>query len=256
MKQSNGGYAPSYNVQLSTDSKDGVIVGVGVSQLGSDYEELLPSVKRVERQMGGKPKQMVVDGGFTSRENILAMNDEKVDLIGSLTESIRQSTDQMKRRGVAPAFYPKNFKYDEGGNIYTCPAGKILRWESKEERVGLTKHIYRASGSDCLPCPFKKDCCPQKSCRGRSIARGVENAVVAAFRAKMQTAEAKEIYKKRGPIAEFPNAWIKDKIKMRQFRLRGLIKIWMEALWACLTYNIKQWIRLRWKPRWHTSISG
>jgi hypothetical protein len=46
-------------------------------------------------------------------------------------------------------------------------------------------------------------------------------------------------------VAEFPNAWIKDKIRLRQFRLRGLIKASMEALWACLTYNIQQWIRLR-----------
>jgi len=23
----------------------------------------------------------------------------------------------------------------------------------------------------------------------------------------------------------------------------------MEAVWACLTYDIMQWIRLRWRPR-------
>ena len=89
MKQSDGGYAPSYNVQLSTDARDGVIVGVGVTQSGSDYAELLPAVKQVEKQMGGKPKQMVVDGGFISRENILAMNNEEVDLIGSLSENTK-----------------------------------------------------------------------------------------------------------------------------------------------------------------------
>ena len=85
--------------------------------------------------------------------------------------------------------------------------------------------------------------------------RGVEHIVVAVFRAKMQTAEAKEIYKKRGAIAEFPNAWIKDKIRLRQFRLRGQIKACAETIWACLAYNIKQWIRLRWKPRLSMSIN-
>lgn len=253
MKHGDGGYAPSYNTQLSTDAKNGVIVGVGVSQSRSDYKELLPSMKRVEKQMGEKPKQMVVDGGFISRENILAMSNEQVDLIGSLSENVKQSAGQMKRRGVAESFYPKNFKYDESNNIYTCPAGKTLRYESKEGGVGVIIYKYRASGTDCLPCPFKKDCCPQKAMRGRSIARGVEDSVVAAFRAKMQTTEAKEIYKKRGAIAEFPNAWIKDKIKLRQFRLRGQIKVLTEVLWACITYNIKQWIRLRWKPRYQMS---
>jgi hypothetical protein len=82
------------------------------------------------------------------------------------------------------------------------------------------------------------------------IVRGVYAPEVARFIAKMETEEAKQIYKQRGAIAEFPNAWIKEKIGLRQFRLRGLTKVAMEALWACLTYNIKQWICLRWRPRW------
>jgi len=65
----------------------------------------------------------------------------------------------------------------------------------------------------------------------------------------MKTDRAKEIYKTRGPIAEFSNAWIKSKIGLRVFRLRGLLKVSMEALWVCLTYNIQQWISLRWRPR-------
>ena len=65
--------------------------------------------------------------------------------------------------------------------------------------------------------------------------------------AKMQTEEAKGIYKQRGQTAEFPSAWIKEKIGLRRFRVRGLIKAGLELMWACLTYNIQQWIRLSWK---------
>jgi len=43
MKQSDGGYAPSYNVQITTDGKEKVIVGAAVSQCGSDYGELVPA---------------------------------------------------------------------------------------------------------------------------------------------------------------------------------------------------------------------
>ncbi|MBI4398688.1 MAG: transposase [Candidatus Omnitrophica bacterium] len=71
--------------------------------------------------------------------------------------------------------------------------------------------------------------------------------MIEKFISKMQTPEAKEIYRQRGPTAEFPNAWIKEKIGLRQFRLRGLSKVKMESVWACLTYNIQQWIRLKWK---------
>ena len=44
MKQSDGGYAPSYNVQISTEAAHKVIVGVGVSQSASDYGELAGAV--------------------------------------------------------------------------------------------------------------------------------------------------------------------------------------------------------------------
>ena len=73
MKQSDGGYAPSYNVQLSTEAAHRMIVGVGVSQSGSDYGQLIGAVAQVEQNLGRKPGQVVVDGGLTSRENIMSI---------------------------------------------------------------------------------------------------------------------------------------------------------------------------------------
>jgi len=81
------------------------------------------------------------------------------------------------------------------------------------------------------------------------VLRSEATPEMAAFQVKMETPEAQAIYKQRAGVAEFPNAWIKDKIKLRQFRLRGLVKVTLEAVWACLTYNICQWIRLCWKPQ-------
>ena len=65
----------------------------------------------------------------------------------------------------------------------------------------------------------------------------------------MQTPEAQAIYRRRGPVAEFPNAWIKEKLGLRKFRVRGLAKAGMELLWATLTYNVMAWIRLCWQPQ-------
>ena len=50
-------------------------------------------------------------------------------------------------------------------------------------------------------------------------------------------------------MAEFPNAWLKEKLGLRRFRVRGLIKVKCETLWAALTYNIQQWIRISWLPK-------
>ena len=250
MKQSDGGFAPSYNVQITTDGKEKVIVGIGVSQSGSDYGELVSGVDRVEATVGQEPGQVVVDGGFTSRENIIAMSERGIDLIGSMGTGISQSAGQLKRRGVDPSFYPEVFRYDAAGNTYICPAGKILRADGEEKRPGQTNYKYRACATDCQACAFRQKCCPQNGVQGRSIVRGVDAPEVVTFTAKMATDEAKKIYQQRGAVAEFPNAWIKDKIGLRQFRLRGLVKVGMEVLWAALTYNIKQWIRLCWRPQW------
>ena len=70
-----------------------------------------------------------------------------------------------------------------------------------------------------------------------------------AFLTKMQTPVAQQIYRQRPQVAEFVNAWIKEKLGLRQFRLRGLVKVQTECLWLSLTYNIQQWIRLRWRSQ-------
>ncbi len=247
MKQGNGGYAPSYNVQISTDTGGRVIVGVGVTQAAVDYNELVLAMERIESNFGKLPEQMVTDGGFTSRHNIIELDRLEVDYIGSMGEGVAQSAGQMDRRGVDPSFRPDAFIYDPDTDTYNCSCGKKLHFKDKEERPGRTNYKYRASAADCQACPLKEKCCPQNAVNGRTIVHGVDAPVVKAFIEKMQTEEAKQIYKQRGGVAEFTNAWLKDKIGLRQFSVRGLLKVGMETTWACLTYNIKQWIRIRWR---------
>jgi len=61
----------------------------------------------------------------------------------------------------------------------------------------------------------------------------------------MATPEAKAIYRMRAPTAEFPHAWLKDKLKWVRLRCRGLLKARAEALWVCLTYNLQRYFKLR-----------
>jgi transposase len=249
MKQADGGYAPCYNVQISTDMGEGIVVGVGVTNEGSDYGELLKGIDKVGENTGMVPDQVVTDGGYTSRENIINAAERGIDYIGSFGEEGGQSEGQMKRRGVAPEFRPEAFCYDEARDMFICPAGKSLKYESKERSPGKTSYQYRARASDCFACRFKEQCCPQNRKKGRAVRRGIEDPEVEAFRKKMETEEAREIYRQRGRWAEFPHAWIKEKMGIRKFHLHGLEKTFVEMLWACLAYNIKQWIRLRWKER-------
>lgn len=249
MKQSDGGYAPSYNVQLSTDAAHKIIVGTGVSQSGSDFVHLIGAVAQVEQNLGQKPAQVVVDGGFTSRENIVALAEQGVDMIGSLPAPNLSSAGQQRQRGVNEKFFPDKFSYDAEENIYRCPTGAVLTPHGREFCPGVVIHKYVAEAEVCLACRFRSECCPGNQHHGRSVVRAVPLAVVREFAEKMETEAAKAIYRQRGAVAEFPNAWIKEKLGLRQFRLRGLVKVGLEVLWAALTYNIQQWVRLSWKPK-------
>jgi len=244
-----GAYGPAYNIQISTDAKAKIIVGVGVTQSSSDAGELEPAVKRIEANLGQKPEQMVVDAAYPTQKAIVAMADQGIDLIGPLREPTQAGWDQpLERRGIGKEFYPQAFSYDAPSDSYRCPAGKLLSFETEEGKPGWIRRRYRARRADCQSCPFQAQCCPASK-KGRSLVRAEKTEALVAFETKMQSQQARQIYKERAGVAEFPNAWIKEKFGLRQFRLRGKVKVGLEALWACLTYNICQWTRLCWKPQ-------
>jgi len=246
MKQNDGGYAPSYNVQLVTDVKQTVIVSVAVTQEGGDAEQLQPAMERVRQEAGRAPQQALVDGGYTSRSNIVATARDGIDLIGPPLEGQVQKQTLYQIRGVAPEYRPEAFAFDAAANRYTCPEGKILHYKTRQVLTGQTKYTYAADKQDCETCGQKPRCCPTSQ-RGRLLVRAEDSPEVVAFRAKMETEEAKSLYRKRGAVAEFPNLVIKERFGLRRFSVRGLQKVGVEALWVCLTFNVQQWIRLCWR---------
>ncbi len=72
---------------------------------------------------------------------------------------------------------------------------------------------------------------------------------MSTFRSRQSSPETKALIRERGRVAEFVNAWLKEKLGLRRYRVREFAMAGTEALWALLAYNIRQWIRLRWKPR-------
>lgn len=251
MKRAEGGSAPSYNVQVATDAAHCLIVDIEATQAGSDYQQLTPAMERIEQTLQRSPDQVVVDGGYISSHNIVSMAKRDIDLVGP--EPRGKSAEANRRKsyqhyGILAAFEASSFVYDEASNTYVCPEGKRLRYDAKFERDGMMHYRYKASTKDCDACSVKEFCCPRTS-SGRSLDRLEPFPEIASFRQKMQTDEAKAIYRTRSQVAEFPHLWIKAKLGLRQFRVRGIAKVRTESLWAALTYDIQQWIRLRWRPR-------
>jgi transposase len=242
MHHSDGGLALSYNAQISTDAAHGLVVGVAVTQAAEDSAQLLPAVDRVEQRLKKKPQQMVADGSYTTRENIEKMAGREIDFVGSM------GREEMPSGATAPNRLPPSaFLYQPETNRYLCPEGKLLwpqgRFNNKNKR-GFVAYRYEAKSSDCAPCIRKPECCPENRSRGRGLLRRVENTAILAFREKMASQVAQAQYRRRSQVAEFCHAWIKSKLGLRQFHVRGLAKVQMEMLWACFTYNLQHWIRL------------
>jgi transposase len=242
MKQSDGGFAPSYNAQISTDGKHGLIVAVEVTQAGNDYQELLPAAERIEARWGRKPGRMVADAGYTSGENIRELAEKGIEFFGSLAD------DAAKARTDAQRFPATRFVYQAQEDTFRCPAGQTLHYQGRHERGGMVHYKYQAAAEDCTNCSLRASCCGGNQKHGRSVERKEETAVLAAFRKKMGSEEARQVYRRRGPVAEFVHAWIKSKLGLRQFHVRGWSKVRTEMLWACFTYNLQQWIRLSRAP--------
>lgn len=249
MKQADGGFAPSYNVQVSTDAGHKVIVAAAVTQEGNDWGQLIPAVKRVQENCGAQPQQVVADAGYTTRENVSGLAARGIEFFGSFRQQGGGSPEPVSA-GAGDGFNPQAFTYEPEPDAYRCPVGTVLRHIGCKHKEGdAMEHRYRADNRACSACPFQSQCCGHEEERPRERVRIEEPAVVVSFRQRMNQPEARAIYRQRSEVAEFPNAWLKAKLGLRQFRLRGLVKVGLEVLWACLTYNIQQWIRLCWAPK-------
>jgi len=251
MKQAGGGFAPSYNVQITTDAKASIIVGVSATQAMNDADELIGAVERLNGRFSKNPEQIVVDGAYTNRLNIEGMHAREIDLIAAVPANLKTPTGNPQPK-LPEEFQAKRFDYNQEIDCYTCSAGKTLRLTKKRRRRGAVVSEYRAEAAQCQQCELKPLCCPNSK-TGRWIVRTEHSNIVKSFLRKMETEEAKQVYRTRSQVAEFPNCWIKTKLGLRQFRLRGIHKVQTESLWVSLTYNIQQWLRRCWKPRFACS---
>jgi len=173
MKMADGGTRPAYNVQLATTVGTGIIVGVSVSNQGSDGGLMGPMMDQIEESYGQRPSQYLVDGGFSCNADV---------------ESAHTS-------GIT-VFSP-------------------LRNEKKE----------LAAGND----PYSR--------------KPRDGAGVAAWRERMGTAEAKDLYKKRAATAEWVNAGMRNR-GLYGVNVRGREKVGAVVLLQALVHNLFQTIRL------------
>jgi transposase len=244
MKQGDGGIAPSYNMQVTTEARSRMIVGIGLSTAGNDIQELLPAIGRVEYYSGQKPATVIADNGYATRSNVEQTTERNIDLIAPWKEDSSREAGACARNGIAAKFAPSKFHVQRGGKQLICPAGKTLVVIQQKIHHGVRKDVFQASESDCGHCGWRKDCCGERQ-GPRRIERPVESQAMKQYLSRMKRPETRALYRRRSEIAEFPYLWAKAVKKWRRFSVRGLMKAGIEALWVAFAYNIAQWMRLQ-----------
>lgn len=244
MKHADGGWGPSYNVQVSTEGRSRMVVGVGVTTAANDTQELIPALERVEQTCGGMPKEMIADNGYATRANVEGSREREVELIAPWKEDASREAGACKRNGIQEGFEPSAFRMQRGGKRLKCPADKMLVVIGQKTHHGVLRNVFEAEPADCAGCEWKRQCCGNRK-GPRQIERVVESTAMKEYLARMKRPEVKELYKKRCEIAEFPHLWFKGVKNLRRFSVRGLVKAEIEAKWIALAYNVTQWMRIQ-----------
>jgi transposase len=103
MNFSDGGFRPAYNVQYATDTATGIIVGVEVTQAGTDSEQMPPMLDQLEESYERIPDEMLVDGGFASLDAI-----DSTEQRGCKVYAPVKDADKQKKAGKDPYARKKN----------------------------------------------------------------------------------------------------------------------------------------------------
>jgi transposase len=98
MKMPDGGFRPAYNVQFATDAGSGLIVDATAVDRGTDNGLMGACVDRIAGRYGRAPREVLVDAGFGSLEDI----DRVMQAHGTTTYAPVKNEKQLKERGEDP----------------------------------------------------------------------------------------------------------------------------------------------------------
>jgi transposase len=81
MKMADGGFRPAFNVQFTTTTDTArAIVGVAVTNRGSDQGQAMPMLEQIEARTGVRPTEWLVDGGYAGHDTIEQVTDAGVTI--------------------------------------------------------------------------------------------------------------------------------------------------------------------------------
>lgn len=115
MKMADGGFRPSYNVQVTSAAGQQIVVDNKICNTWSDRGLMRPMLERQRTRPGGLPKDHLVDGGFGSAENIEWAHAKGVEVLCPPTQSKHGTDPTCRDAGTARGYWPGARMASEAG---------------------------------------------------------------------------------------------------------------------------------------------
>lgn len=146
MKMADGGFRPAFNVQMASDTKSQVVLGVSVTNEGSDRSQMQPMVEQLQQRYGEVPKEHLVDGGFVNLEQIDSVAAKGVAVLGPVPKPRDPKRDPfvpLKSDSEAVAEWRARMKTDETKETYKQRASTAECVNANARKNGLSQFPTR-----------------------------------------------------------------------------------------------------------------
>jgi hypothetical protein len=149
MKMPDGGFRPGFNVQLAVAGSElggpRTIVGLQLTNVGSDMGSLAPMVSQIEARTGLLPKAMLADANHGKHACIEVLVAKGVTPLISLSKTVARSDTP------AIQLWHDTMRSDEGKRAYKARAGLVELVNAHfKDRFGLAQVLVR--GIDKVSC--------------------------------------------------------------------------------------------------------
>ena len=238
-------YRPLYNVQWLPDLNTPLVLAYGVFAQATDAGTLPPLLQRCYQATGRYPDELLTDPAYATALDLAACDEAGVTLLAPPGGERGAARPGRK----SPKQIPKEeFQWDAAQQVYVCPQGHRLEREYSEvvKRKGderLRVYTYRCAAEHCGACPRNAECA--RTARGRTIKRSEHEELVEALARRMQTAEAKALYRRRSQTVELGFADVKEHRGLRRFGGRGRQRAETEVGLVALAHNVLAVLDLR-----------
>lgn len=234
-----GKFYNGYLLDISLDADSEIITAVNVLPAGGDEAvDAVELIRQEEAAHGNDVQALSIDGaGFNG-----PVLRELEDPAGLRVDTYVPPPHEM----VGDLFPPSAFLKDEERNVVTCPAGQTSTSRFRDEEDHMAK--YRFAADTCRACPLLSRCMKNPPARhGRTVCKTDYQVEHQRVRDKAATPQYAAI-RREHPKIERKLGEVMNRHGGRRAHYRGLWKVLIQELMACVATNVKRLVRWEYAP--------